>query len=358
MPSIIFIGPKAPPLGGVAIINESFQRLQYDDLIVNSFNTSNGNDYEDLYKGFPWKGLYQEFIKLIKLLFFLKRENPKVINIFITSGYSILRDCFYLVCIKKKRVSIIVHFHSKKHGEFALLHKRFKVFARLINHYADRIILLSNDHYNYFTQFFHPMKCKIIENFIFYEDYDCKIELKIHDFLYVGRLSEEKGFFDLLGAVNLLQNKQKHIIINVIGLPINDKIKKQINEIIEKNNLKSSFVFHGSKFGQDKFDLFQKSKMLIFPSHFENSPLVLKEAIAAKMGIIASDIEANKLILNNRGNTIWHQIENPHSLAQAILDYLERPDHGISLCEASSFIKEYDSSIAEEAINSLIAELV
>lgn len=355
---ITFIGPLPPPFGGVSVINASLQRLNYRNFNVVCFNTSHGGLQEDLYKGFPWQRFLIFLKKIIQLHYHLIKIKPEVVNVFVTAGFAILRDIVIIKIVKWEGIPCIVHFHSKKQGEFVLKESRLRKLGKFFNKNADRIVLLSQDHFDFFTNYFNKEKCTVIENFVFYQDYDCRIELKTADFLYVGRLSVEKGFFDLLEAVHQLQNQQKNIIINVIGLPVNEKINNQIMNLLDKYSLNSSFVFHGAKFGQDKLDLFHKSKMLIFPSHFENSPLVLKEAIAAKMGIIASGIEANRLILNNRGNTIWHQAEKPQSLANAILDYLERPDDGISLCEASSLIKEYDSSIAEEAINSLIAELI
>lgn len=44
-----FIGPLPPPLGDVAAINKSFQALDYPSYNVYFFNTSNGEDREDLY---------------------------------------------------------------------------------------------------------------------------------------------------------------------------------------------------------------------------------------------------------------------------------------------------------------------
>jgi len=58
---------------------------------------------------------------------------------------------------------------------------------------------------------------------------------------------------------------------------------------------------------------------LIFPSHFENSPVVLKEAICAEMPIISSDIDANKNILSRIGNNIFFETKNSTNLAEAII---------------------------------------
>jgi len=53
MSKIAFIGPLPPPLGGVAVVNQSFQEIDYSCYEVTYFNTSNQNSRENLYKRFP-----------------------------------------------------------------------------------------------------------------------------------------------------------------------------------------------------------------------------------------------------------------------------------------------------------------
>ncbi len=53
MSKIAFIGPLPPPLGGVEVINQSFQEIDYSCYEVTYFNTSNQNSRENLYKRFP-----------------------------------------------------------------------------------------------------------------------------------------------------------------------------------------------------------------------------------------------------------------------------------------------------------------
>lgn len=355
---IIFVGPLPPPLGGVGVINASFQNLDYKGYEILAFNTSKMRLREDLYKGFPLNNIIPECKKILSLYHFIKINNPRIVNIFVTSGYSVIRDGLFMLTVKLFQIPIVVHFHSKKYGEFALKPRRLKLLARFFNKYAQRIVLLSEDHYNFFTNYFAPEKCVVIENFVKYEDFNCRIEDKTDDFLYVGRLTKEKGFLNLIDAVYFLKKQGINVKINVIGLAANEMEQNLLIEKIKNYQIEDCFDFQGIKTGPPKFDIFKRTKVLIFPSHFENSPVVLKEAIAAKMGIIASDIEANKLILKDKGNTVWHQVNNPMSLADAIKEYLTCKDRGLSLCMASSAITGYDSSYAEKRINQIISELV
>ena len=93
---IIFIGPLPPPLGGVAVINQSFQNINYNGYDVISFDTAEKKEREDLYSKFKLKSIQRNLNISKKLKQFIETNRPDVINIFITSGMSILRDILFL----------------------------------------------------------------------------------------------------------------------------------------------------------------------------------------------------------------------------------------------------------------------
>ena len=350
----VFIGPQPPPLGGVAVINQNFQSLDYDGYDNLVFNTSNNNQREDLYKGLPWKNIINEYKKNRELKNFLKKNQPDIANVFVTSGYSIIRDIYYLKLLKKHKIPIIIHFHSKKKGEFALKQKRIKRVGKLFNKYANKIVLLSKDHFNYFVQFFDEDRCEVIENFVDYDKFENSINDKTDEFLYVGRLSVEKGFFDLLEACLILKNRNKNLKINVLGAAPNLALQKKIEDFVKDNQLENLFVFHGLKYEEEKYQIFKRSKIFLFPTHFENSPVVLKEAIAAKMAIISSDIEPNMLILSDKGNSSNHKAKNPEHLAEVIDSLIEDSITAENYCLASEKIKDYDKTIAQQKLKSIM----
>lgn len=353
----LFIGPLPPPLGGVAIINQSFQALRYDGYENVAFDTSNKKEREDLYSGIPFKSIGREFRKFQSLKKFIDRHDPAIAQVFVTSGYSIFRDIFYLKLLNKKNVPVIVHFHSKKSGEFALKENRLEIVASYFKKYAKKIVLLSNSHYQYFTQYFNADQCEVIENFVDYDSFENKIEEKSESLLYVGRLSEEKGFFDLLEACKKLKNNKIDYKLNVLGEAPNASLDRKIKNFVRLNELESNVVFHGLKYGVEKNDWFKKSKILVFPSHFENSPVVLKEAIAAKMAIISSDIDENKSILIGKNNCSFYETKNSNDLAETIENLIKDPSLIKKFCRASELIKDYDKNNANRKLKQLMEEV-
>tara|TARA_R110002050_G_scaffold198306_1_gene333100 strand:- start:4126 stop:5211 length:1086 start_codon:yes stop_codon:yes gene_type:complete len=355
---IAFIGPLPPPFGGVAIMNQSFQNLNYDGFEVIAFDTSAKNKREDLSVNFKFNSL-QRNLKISKNLNkFIVLNKPDLVNIFITSGTSILRDILFLKKLNKFQIPVIIHFHSKTFGEFALTPRRLRILGKYFNRYANRIILLSDQHFNFFINYFGKEKCIVIENFVNYKDYENESINKNEEFLFVGRLTLKKGFYDLLEAAKILKSKNITCIINVIGLASSVEQESLIKSIISEYALEKYFAFHGATFGEAKYKLFKKSRCLIFPSHFENSPVVLKEAIAAKMAIISSDIEANANILQHRENYISFKTGNPDDLAQKMIRLINEPEKTEQMCEVSAGIKDYDVFFAKQKIQSLFNELI
>jgi glycosyltransferase involved in cell wall biosynthesis len=355
---VIFIGPLPPPLGGVATINKSFQSLEYPGYFMCSFNTSNGDSREDLYKRKSIKSIFMEFLKYKNLKKFLDNEKPDVANIFITSGIAIIRDLFFLRILKKNDVPTIIHFHSKTKGEFALKPKRLKIVGKLFDKYANKIILLSGAHLQYFQKFLNKEKCVVIENFVDYSNFDCDINNKTDEFLFVGRLTKQKGFYNLIEAVEILKNQQFTFKLNIIGLASSDEDQIKVENIIKNKNLNTHINLLGPKFDKDKNIIFKKTKCLIFPSHFENSPVVLKEAIAAKMAIIASDIFANKNVLGERNNFLLSIKDDSLDLANQMKYILENLVRTMQMCQSSDLIKEYSAELASKKLNDLMNQIV
>ncbi len=96
---------------------------------------------------------------------------------------------------------------------------------------------------------------------------------------------------------------------------------------------------------------------MIFPSHFENSPVVLKEAIAAKMSILSSDIHANENILQRRNNYLSFQVSNNNDLALKMSYLISNPEKVLKMCQDSASINDYDSIVAKNSMLDLFNTL-
>ena len=315
-----FIGPLAPPIGGVAFMNQNIQRLLADSYHIEFFNTSRGRLREDMYGGKKVGDVYAQVKIILRGIFFIYHTKAKIINIFVTSNTSFFRELVFLLVASILQKKIVVHLHSKIKGELFL--KKYLInFFGFILRVADKVLVLSELHRTHFSKYINESKLEVLENFVYEEKYESRSRRNDLNFLYVGRATKEKGIYDLINAVSLVKNEIPKLEIHVIGVAETEQSETNLRAAVKSKGLEEIFVFHGALSGDAKYQLFHQCGVLVFPSHFENSPVVLKEALAAKQLIVCSDILANKNVLKNilQKFVYYFPVADYKKLSEAIL---------------------------------------
>ena len=331
---LVFIGPLPPPLGGVAATNRNIQQLISSEAQIETFDTSKGEAREDLYGR---KGLKTFFIQL-GIVFrgckFLISSNANIVNVFVTSNISFFRELTFLFLAKVLRKKIVIHLHTKLHGELFLSKYLIRVYFFLLS-LADRIFVLSDSHKLYFSRFVSNNKLVVLENFVFDELFRPKGKREHASFLYVGRLTEKKGFYDLLDAIVLVKERFSEARFHIVGMAETEQAEEELAKQINAKGLQDNILMYGAVDGEEKYKLFQENAIFLFPSHFENSPVVLKEALAARQVIVCSDIEANKNVLEtaNQEYVLYHSVND-------VIDIADKTIKAKELFESSEFSME------------------
>jgi glycosyltransferase involved in cell wall biosynthesis len=104
-------------------------------------------------------------------------------------------------------------------------------------------------------------------------------------FLYVGRLSIEKGLDDLFAAFCILQRRLPGARLDFVGAgPLGDDLKKRATKL----NMTHAISFLGSKSLEEISALFQTCTALVLPSHSEPWGLVVNEALSYGCPVVVS----------------------------------------------------------------------
>lgn len=135
--------------------------------------------------------------------------------------------------------------------------------------------------------------------------------------LFVGRLVEEKGLKFLIDALEIFKNRTKRAFdLKIIG---EGNLYSWLSDYTKKKNLYRHVKFFGKKEGKELAEEYARADLFILPSLSEGFPLVLLEAMAAKLPVIATNVGMNsEMILNNKNGFII-DARNSESLADAIL---------------------------------------
>ncbi|MFA4999778.1 MAG: glycosyltransferase [Patescibacteria group bacterium] len=115
---------------------------------------------------------------------------------------------------------------------------------------------------------------------------------KIYDGVYMGRITENKGIFDLLsvwsGIIKIIPNAK----LAVMGTGREDVVKKFLNKI-KDGNLEENIDYFGYVSGNKKYEIFRSSKIFIFLSKVnadESWGISLMEALACGLPAITYDL--------------------------------------------------------------------
>lgn len=130
-------------------------------------------------------------------------------------------------------------------------------------------------------------------------------------FLYVGRLSEEKGISTLKKAIE----KDNALKVTVVGTG------PQVDELSHSN-----FHHLGKQSLESVFKQMQKHMVLVMPSiWYEGFPMTLVEAYANGLPVIASRIGALEELVDHGVTGLLFDVGDPGSLAQAMQWALDHP---------------------------------
>ena len=139
-----------------------------------------------------------------------------------------------------------------------------------------------------------------------------RAELRI---TYLGRLHPIKGIENLLDACKLMQGDADPWRLKIAGRGEGD-YPSLLKAKVEKLGLKAQVEFTGEVFGDEKENLFAESDVLVAPSYVENFGMVIAEALAHEVPVIAGRGTPWQR-LETKGCGLW--VENdPPTLAATI----------------------------------------
>lgn len=149
-------------------------------------------------------------------------------------------------------------------------------------------------------------KMAVKPNFI--SDYGDGIKKRDDFFLYIGRLSEEKGIGTLLESQKFFPYKLK-----IVG---DGNLKPLVEKEVKSNK---NLEFPGYMGKEHVIDLMKRSKALIFPSEwYEGFPVVIAEAFSTGTPVITTDIGSQAEIVKDGISGLHFRTSDPADLADKV----------------------------------------
>ncbi len=136
-------------------------------------------------------------------------------------------------------------------------------------------------------------------------------------FLYLGRLSDEKNpLYMITAAKQLINFEITNFVFDVVG---EGNLKDQLINSIKRNHLENHFNLMGFKNNIKPF--LASANCLILPSKWEGMPMVIIEAAAAKLPIIATPVGSIPDFLNKNNAYVSNLDTFHHSMISCVENY-------------------------------------
>jgi glycosyltransferase involved in cell wall biosynthesis len=149
--------------------------------------------------------------------------------------------------------------------------------------------------------------------------------------LFVGRLSVQKNLFQLIRALDGVSEQFETTLVGEGELEA--ELKQAVHDLRLQN-----VRFHGRADGVEVRDLYRNADIFVLPSEREGMPLVLLEALAMGLPIVATNIPGSRDVIVDGQNGVLVPIGDPSALRHALLRVSGDPDKYWRMSEASRLL--------------------
>lgn len=237
--------------------------------------------------------------------------------------YSIVRrheamvnKIFKIIC----KINLVTRRECKN---FQAITKRFHYMEKILN-IPDRIIFPSMFIKRVYEDFFGKDNRFLLSPHGIKTNGLNKINKPSHEgvnFVYIGSLLKLKGVHILIEAFNKIN--YNNVSLKIYGDSFDKKYKKYIRKLASNPNIEFLGKFSNSQLPK----ILAETDVLILPSIcYESFSIVIREAFAAGIPVITSDIGAQKEAINNRKNGILFKNGDAEDLKRQIIYITEHPE--------------------------------
>jgi len=158
---------------------------------------------------------------------------------------------------------------------------------------------------------------------------------------YVGRLSPEKGIWNLIECMPLVLQEDGEVRLLIVGGgPLHPRIK----EYLEMDGLKGNVHLEGKIPFEQVPDRMNELRLLVLPSYSEGLPATLLEAMACGTPVLATPAGAVDEIITSGKTGFLLEDNSREAIAKGIVNALNHPD-GEGIAGAARHLVEEEYSL-------------
>lgn len=339
---IVHILNSASYSGAENVVISLISQLKKQDLNIKCVYVSLDGDIRQIVEknGIIFEGVSKICVKEIKRI--IKKYKPDIIHAHdftasIISAFSTIR------------IPIISHIHNnplwiKKRGKYSIIYGltcfRYKKILGVSPAFFEEYI---------FGKYLKK-KAIVVGNPISIEQIRNKAEIAIDkeafDVVFLGRLTEQKNPLLFVEVIKTLSEKKDVRAVMIGG---DRELGTQTRKKVEEEGLSNTIYLKG--FLENPYGILKNSKLLCLPSIWEGFGLVVVEALALGVPVVASRVGGVPTIIKGKEgrlcdekqqfiDSLYELLNNEEIYKEAVNSALQRADELDNITEYSNFIRE------------------
>jgi len=162
--------------------------------------------------------------------------------------------------------------------------------------------------------------------------------------VFVGRLTEHKGIFDLVKIWDTVSRIEPDAKLAVVG---SGPEKERLVSAIKGANLEKSIDLLGYLTEEDKIKVLKQSRLFLFPSPEEGWGIVIAEAMAAGLPVVAYDLPAYTKVFPK--GMVKIALGDWEKMAGETVKLLANDDQRLLLAlEGQALVRDYDIELVAD----------
>lgn len=197
-----------------------------------------------------------------------------------------------------------------------------KITKKLANKYADIIFITSEPDKKYFPN----KKIVVVQGGVditasekYLKSNKIKpVSSRQFDAVFIGRLHPQKGVLELVDIWKIVVNKIPSAKLALIG---DGQLKKDLISKIKQHKLNKNITLLGFRSGEEKYNIFKNSKIVLHPAIYDSGGMAAAEAMAWSLPGVSFDLESLKSYYPQ--GMLKSPLNNYQSFANNIINLLQ-----------------------------------
>lgn len=357
------VGPYPPPFGGLgnnmSLLLASDLKERYE---LRLLNTSKHLRHVRVSMPDIWSLPYL-FVNSLRMMGEMLTFRPDLVYLKATSDTGFVRDTALMSVARLFGRPVVCHLHGRPMGRLfareGFWTRRVAEAMRL----ATVTIVLSPGLKGIFGRMFPRQPLVVMPNVVDVGSIAPPPERRAEGavrILFVGRISRDKGAWDLVEIARLLSAVTTDFIVHLVGIAESAAEEVAIREKVAEYRLTEHIVFHGYQSGAAKARLFAAADIFVLPTYAEIFPNVLLEAMAAGLPIVTTDVPVIPEMIQDGAQGLVRKPGDVEGFAAALAEFVLDPPRRRRTGDANRREAEtrYDVSVAVRTLGGIFDDLL